>query len=113
VSRRSGSFPHSLLPSELTGASHRLTTIAYGRLPSVTKSVTIENFCRPREIVFALWSLTPSATTALLPRWGPPSIGCLLLWRNLYNKRSSIQGTALRARQEMHWHREAVRWGSP
>jgi hypothetical protein len=38
---------------------------------------------------------------------------CLLLWRNLYNKGSSIQGLALRARREMHWRREAVRWGSP
>jgi hypothetical protein len=45
---------------------------------------------------------------------GPPSnSGCLLLWRNLYNKGSSIQGPALRARREKHWHREAVRWGFP
>ena len=42
-----------------------------------------------------------------------PDGGWLLLWRNLYNKCSSIQGTALRARREMHWRREAVRWGSP
>jgi hypothetical protein len=43
----------------------------------------------------------------------PPSSGCLLLRRNLYNKGSIIQGPALRARREKHWHREAVRWGSP
>ena len=43
----------------------------------------------------------------------PPNSGSLLLWRNLYNKGSSIQGSALRARREMHWHREAVRWVSP
>jgi hypothetical protein len=43
-----------LTPSELPGASLYLTTIAYGRLPSVTKSVTIKNFWQPREIVSAL-----------------------------------------------------------
>jgi hypothetical protein len=47
------------------------------------------------------------------PDGAPPISGCLLLWRNLYNKDSSIQGPALRARREMHWRREAVRWGSP
>src|SRR5215210_3084174 len=55
-----------LTPSELPGGSLCLTTIADGRLPSVTKSVTIENFWKPREIAFALQPLTRSATTALL-----------------------------------------------
>jgi hypothetical protein len=41
------------------------------------------------------------------------ALGPSLLSRNHYNKGSSIQGLALRARREMHWHREAVRWGSP
>src|SRR5215210_5446918 len=43
----------------------------------------------------------------------PPNSGYSLLWRNLYNKGSRIQGLALRARREMHCRREAVRWGSP
>jgi hypothetical protein len=47
------------------------------------------------------------------PGGAPPNSGCLLLWRNIYNKGSSIQVAALRARREMHWRREAVRWGSP
>ena len=47
------------------------------------------------------------------PGGAPPNSGCLLLWRNLYNKGSIIQGPALRARRERHWRREEVRWGSP
>src|SRR5918911_2679219 len=106
-------FPTIVLtPSEVPGASLCLTTIMCGRLPSVTKSVTIENFWKAREIALASQPLTRSATTDLLHQVrAQPNSGCLLLWRNLYNKGSSIQGLALRARREMHWHREAIRWG--
>src|SRR5215204_7200525 len=58
-------------PSELPGASHCLTTIADGRLPSVTKSVTIENFWKPSQIPSALQPSTRSATTTLLHPVGP------------------------------------------
>src|SRR5215217_1604055 len=46
-----------LTPSELPGASCCLTTIADGRLPSVTKSVMIENFWKPTEIPFRIAAL--------------------------------------------------------
>src|ERR671912_2736009 len=59
-------FPTIVLtPSELAGASHCLTTIADGRLPSVTKRVTIENFWKPHEIAFALQPSTRGATALL------------------------------------------------
>src|SRR5215212_5394541 len=95
-----------LTPSELPEGSLCFTTIADGRLPSVTKSVTIENIWKPREI---LPHCSPQLAVRRQPfftRWALPNSGCLLLWRNLYNKGSSIQGLALRARREMHWHRE-------
>src|SRR5215211_6036110 len=107
-------FPTIVLtPSELFGGSLCFTTIADGRLPNVTRSVTIENFWTPREI---FPHCSPQLAVRRQPsftRWAPPNSGGLLLWRNLYNKGSSIQGSALRARREMHWRREAVRWGSP
>src|SRR5215211_5816733 len=59
-----------LTPSELPGGSLCLTTIADGRLPSVTKNVTIENFWKPREIAFALQPLTRSTRTDLLHQVG-------------------------------------------
>src|SRR5215218_10020213 len=86
-----------LTPSEAPGGSLYLTTIADGRLPNVTRSVTIENFWKPTEIPSASQPLTRSATTDLLHQVrARPNSGCLLLWRNLYNKGSSIQGLALR-----------------
>jgi hypothetical protein len=60
-----------LTPSELPGVSLCLTTVAYGRLPSVTKSVTIENLWQPREINVVLKVLDSQRRPLSFTRWGP------------------------------------------
>src|SRR5215211_4286387 len=112
-------FPTIVLtPSEVPGASLCLTTLSrYYNVRASAKRYEERydrKFLESTRVALASQPLTRSATTDLLHQVrAPPNSGCLLLWRNLYNKGSSIQGLALRARREMHWHREAVRWGFP